>query len=176
MAVGSRRIAQQQAQFLAIRQQPEAFATRQQHALRTAHRTEAIGAAAAMRRIEVGIRGKRPGTQSSTARRLHQPAAILNALARRNVILSRRTIESQAFGQRRDDVVADTLWTTAGTELSPQRAPIRFEIPALTAGQQSQPGQLCGQLKVNERFRQRRPGEYAVTQIEGHAEPPTAPA
>ena len=170
MAVGARGIAQQQAQLLAIGQQPKAFATGQQHPLRTAHRTEAIGAPAAMRRIEVGIRGERPGTQSSTAWRLHQPAAILDALARRDVGLPRRGIESQAFGQRRDDMVADTLWTAAGTELSPHRAPIPFEIPVLAVGQQSQPGQLCGQFKANERFRQRRSGECAVTQIEGHAD------
>ena len=128
MAVRTRRIAQQQAQLLAIGQQPQPFAARQQHALRTAHRTEAIGAAGAMRRIEIGAGGERPGAQPRTARRLHQPAAILHALACRHVVLPRRRDRSRGASANGAMTWLHTLCgPPLGAQLSPQRAPVPLE-------------------------------------------------
>ena len=94
MAVRTNRIAQQQAQLLAVRQQSEPLAARQQHALRTAHRAEPIGPAAACGASRSVSTATDQARSRAPHRRLHQPAAVLDALARRHLVLTDGTIET----------------------------------------------------------------------------------
>ena len=48
-----------------------------------------------------------------TARRLHQPAAILQAFARGNFVLSLRDAVSQTLRKRHEHMIADALRATA---------------------------------------------------------------
>ena len=69
-------------------EQARALCRRKQHPLGAARRTEAIGTAAAMGCIEIGLGADSPGAQLRAARRLHQPAAVLHAFARRHRVLA----------------------------------------------------------------------------------------
>jgi hypothetical protein len=169
MAVRVHRIAQQDAELVAVCQQPDPFTICEQYALGTPRWAEPIGTSAASRRIEVGITSTRPCTQPRTAARLHQPAAVFAAFACRHIILADRAIETQAFGERRDDMIANALGTTDCDELSANGFPVALEALALDVMQQAQSGQVRMQIEPHERFWQCRTEERAITQIKRHA-------
>ena len=134
MAVGTGGIAQQQTQLGAVGQQSGRFAGGQQHARRAACRTEAIGAAAAMRRVEIAVGAHRPCPQPRCRPALacSQPPSS-EAFARRHRLLTLRRAVTQARRQRRDDVVVDAQ-RAAGTakcaNLPAHGVPALLEGPA----------------------------------------------
>jgi hypothetical protein len=113
-------------------------------------------------RIEIRVHGERPGAQACAAWRPHQPATIFNTLARSHVVVPRRRLKAQPFGQWRDDAVANALRATAGAQLSLHSGPVPLEVSVLAVGQQAQLRQLARHFEPNERFRQRGSKEGAV--------------
>ena len=96
-------------------------------------------------------------------------AAVFAAFACRHIILTDRAIETQAFCERCDDMVANALGTTCVDELSANCIPIALEALALDVIEQAQSGQVRMQIEPHERFWQCRTEERAVMQIKRHA-------